>query len=153
MAKAVFLNGHLDNMKFIELDENEREATKTILDILEIENKNLQIFTFGYKYIMMWQNAREEKTSAEITVSAGVSYPYFIDSKVVIYKFESEVVDFEEISTLVDVDMGELKKHFNMENAFWALKRMQVIEPVVKRELTEDEMFAKMEMEPSEDDD
>lgn len=152
MAKAVLLNGYKDNMQFIELPENQYKATDEILRVLNVKFEDLEMFNFGYKYIITWQNVREEATSAELTVRVGFAVPYFIRSKAVISKFVTEIVDGEEISTFVDVDMEELEKHFNMNNAFWALRKLYVNEPIDKEPMTEDEIHVMIENSHSDDD-
>jgi hypothetical protein len=106
--KSVLLNGNQHEL--VELN-NFTEALN-LLGISELQGYH----SFGKGYTALWQEERREKTSMEITVYAGASYPIFIDSKVIIIN-EGEEGD------LLDVDLNDLKKHFNMSKSFWALMR------------------------------
>lgn len=127
-AKAILLNKNKNEI--IELpivSEDEEEGyTEALLKILDTDLENLKYLSFGYKYLIAWQTGRSERTSLELGVRAGFSQPYFVDSKVVIFRFDSEIRDDEEVSWLIDVDMDEIEKHFNTspDNMFWTLIKM-----------------------------
>lgn len=130
-AKVLILNGK--EIETVEIKSNIKEGLKDVLKILNtdsfVNDKGDCYLSFGNGYLAVWQNERKEKTSMELTVQAGFSYPVFIDSKVVIikekqsydYTNDGEIIDN---SKNVDIDMEELKQHFNTKNSFWALTKI-----------------------------
>jgi hypothetical protein len=112
MSKCVLLNGRQCDI----IDYNFREID--IKKYFEVDDFDyIGYHTFGQGYTMWWQNERKEPTSMEITMHAGASYPIFIDSKVLITNEDCE----EEKQ--IDINLEELKKHFNTNNSFWALMK------------------------------
>lgn len=109
-VKALLLDGNEANLVEIHSEMSKGiKDTHEILGISELQGYH----SFGRGYCALWQYEREENTSMEITVQAGASYPIFIDSKV--------LITCEDSVGFIDVNLKELKKHFNTENAFWAL--------------------------------
>jgi hypothetical protein len=112
MSKCVLLNGR--QCDIIDYDFKETDIKKYFgVDDFDY----IGYHSFGNGYTTWWQTKTNEKTSMEITMYAGASYPIFIDSKVLITK-----EDYEE-EKQIDIKLTELKKHFNTENAFWALMK------------------------------
>lgn len=108
-VNGILLNG--DKLETIKIDnENGMDKILKLLNIKEFYGYH----TFGDGYTAFWQEERKEKTSMEITVMAGASYPIFIDSKVIITKEDEE-------GNYLDINFRELKDHFNMDHTFWAL--------------------------------
>lgn len=108
-VKIILLEGNKNTV--IEIDsENVMKEVQRILGVSNLQGYH----TFGRGYTALWQEERIEKTSMEITVYAGASWPIFIDSKVIITNEDAE-------GNYIDVDIKKLKKHFRTSNAFWAL--------------------------------
>lgn len=125
-AKAILLNGY-ENEE-IHLPINTKEHTEAIMKILDTDLPNLRYLSFGYNYLVAWQSKREERTSLELGMRAGYTFPQFIDSKVVIFRLGSKIEkdefgESEEVSWLIDVDMNDIEEHFNTspDNMFWTL--------------------------------
>lgn len=111
-VNIVILDGRDVRMELVE----ENMVASRVYEILGI-NELQGYHTFGEGYMMWWQEERVEKTSMEITMYAGALYPIFIDSKVVITNEDLSVEKY------IDVDIKDVKRYFNTENAFWALMR------------------------------
>lgn len=111
-VNILILDGSDVYMELVEQDN----VSKRVYEILGI-NELQGYHTFGEGYMMWWQCEREEPTSMEITMYAGASHPIFIDSKVVITN--------EDLCTekYIDVDIKNVKKHFNTKNSYWALMK------------------------------
>lgn len=110
MSKCVLLNGR--QCDIVDYDFKQTDIKK----YFEINDFDyIGYHSFGNGYTAWWQTVKEERTSMEITVYAGAVMPIFIDSKVLITK-----EDYEE-EKQIDINLNELKKHFNTTNGFWAL--------------------------------
>ena len=115
-VKVLVLDGNVVNEVYID----KLNPIKEIVNILGLEpNKmtpdSMESKSFGLGYKLFWQNDRIEKTSMEITTQFGLKYPFFIDSKVVIVYLDI----FE--GGLLDINLSDVKKHFNTKNAYWSL--------------------------------
>lgn len=116
MSKCVLLNGN--QCDIIEYDFKQIP----IKEYFKVDSFDyIGYHSFGTGYTMWWQTERRENTSMEITMYAGASYPIFIDSKVLITNegWDDETEDGKQI----DINLEELKKHFNTNNSFWALMK------------------------------
>lgn len=110
-VKAILLNGSEVSEIFLDKEDIYNDINKILgTNILQ------RYFSFGIGYSAFWQEERCEKTSMEITMKAGAPYPMFIDSKVIIIN--------EDDNGIIDVDIDNLKQHFNTKNQFWALERL-----------------------------
>jgi hypothetical protein len=113
-VKAILLKGRGQREEIIELDAE--NPYKDIFKVFGVRGfSEISYHTFGKGYTAIWKCDQNDNTCMEITRQAGANRPIFIDSKVIIINEDTK----NEIS--IDVDIDEVKKHFNTEGAFWAL--------------------------------
>ena len=123
-VKVILLKGKGLKEEIIEI--NNINSLHEIYNCLDSKNEyhmDINNFTFGghekYHYEAIWNTEKISNTCMEITCYAGVSFPIFIDSQVIIICH-----CYEEGGYLIDVNIDEVKKYFNTENSFWALMKV-----------------------------
>ena len=118
-VRVILLDGNKAKAVYIDKDNGIEEVRKLLntKSSLGYHSFGDGYATLGEVYIMFWQTERKEKTSMEITTKAGAPDPIFIDSKVVIVSEDLSKDD------LVDINIENVKTHFNTNNAYWSLIR------------------------------
>lgn len=117
MIKAILLKGEDSQEEIFELS-----AKNTFEDVYNYFGVNdfgdIEYFSFGEGYIAIWKSKQKDNICMEITCYAGAEFPIFINSEVIIIK--------ESKNRLVDININDVKKYFNTENAFWALMKVKL---------------------------